>query len=145
MLKAQDGDIVRVHYTLTMEDDNTLDSPTVEQSFEFMIGRGSVIPAFENALVGMAEGETKSLAVSPEKAYGWHRDDLVYVIEKHLLPPDIHPEVGITIELDAPDGNKIDAVITYMDDFTVKCDANHEFAGKTLFFEIRLLKIIRPG
>jgi peptidylprolyl isomerase len=48
--------------------------------FEFIIGRGTMLPAFENAVVGMGEGETKKFTVPPEKAFGWRRDDLTYVI-----------------------------------------------------------------
>jgi peptidylprolyl isomerase len=144
-LKAEDGDIVRVHYTLTLEDGSIFDSSTGELPFEFMIGRGTVFPAFENAVIGMGEGQTKRFTVPPEKAYGCYRDDLVYVIEKHLLPHDITPEEGMMLTVDTAEGKKIDALVTDIDALTVKCDANHELAGKALSFEIRLLKIIRPG
>ena len=60
-----------------------------------MIGRGAVLPAFETAVIGMGEGETKKITVPPEKAYGPYDDELVYVVERNLLPPGTNPEVGI--------------------------------------------------
>ena len=116
-----------------------------ELPFEFMIGRGTVFPAFESAVIGMAEGETKKLTVPPEKAYGHYRDDLIYVIERPELPPDITPEVGMMLMVHTAEGKEIEAMITDIDDFTIKCDANHELAGEELSFEIKLLKIISPG
>ncbi len=145
ILKAEDGDIVRVHYTLSLEDGTKFDSSAGELPFEFMVGRGNVLPAFEGSVIGMAEGETKRLTVPPERAYGHYRDDLVYVIEKHLLPPDIEPEVGMILKVHTSEGKEIEAQVTDMDDYTVKCDTNHELAGKALSFEIKLLKIVRPG
>jgi peptidylprolyl isomerase len=145
MLKADDGDVVRVHYVLSLKDGSVYDSSVEQLPFEFMIGRGAVLPALEHALVGMREGETKEFAVPPEKAYGCYLEDLVQVIERTALPPDLTPEIGMTLQFQTHNGREIDARVTEVDDATIKVDANHEFAGKELNFRISLLKIIRPG
>jgi peptidylprolyl isomerase len=145
MLAAQEGDIVKVHYILSLQDGSVFDSSIEQLPFEFMIGRGAVLPTFEYAVTGMREGETKKFTVSPEKAYGCYLDDLVQVVKRDKLPPDITPEVGMTLQFQTNDGAEIDALVIKMDDFAIKIDANHELAGKELIFEIRLLKIIRPG
>jgi peptidylprolyl isomerase len=145
LLKACDGDIVRVSYTLSLKDGPVFGSSTEPLPFEFMIGRGAVLPAFENAVMGMMEGETKKFTVPPEKAYGPYDDGLVYVVERSLLPPGTRPEVGTMLEVSTSEGDYIEGQVIAADEYTVTIDENHEFAGKELVFEISLLKIIRPG
>lgn len=145
MLEASDGDVVKVHYILSLNDGSVYDSSIEQLPFEFMVGRGAVLPAFEHALIGMREGETKEFVVPSEKAYGCYLDDLVQVVERTALPPGLTPEVGMTLQFQTSDGTEIDARVTEVDDDTIKVDANHEYAGKELVFKIRLLKIIRPG
>jgi len=145
LLRAWDGDIVRVSYTLSLKDGPVFGSSTDPLPFEFMIGRGAVLPAFENAVVGMLEGETKKIMLPPEKAYGPYDDELIYVVERSLLPPGTNPEVGIMLQIHTAEGVEIEGQVIAEDEHTIKIDENHEFAGKELVFEISLLKIIRPG
>ena len=145
LLRALDGDIVRVSYTLSLNDGSVFGSSTEPLPFEFMIGRGAVLPTFENAVVGMSEGETKKITVPPEKAYGPYDKELVYVVERSLLPPGTNPEVGSMLQVRTSEGIEIDGQVTEVEDWTITVDENHEFAGKELVFEISLLKIIRPG
>jgi peptidylprolyl isomerase len=144
-LRAWDGDIVRVSYTLSLKDGPAFGSSTDPLPFEFMIGRGALLPAFENAMIGMGEGETKKITVPPEKAYGPYDDELVHVVERSLLPPDANPEVGSMLQVRTSDGAEIEGQVIAVDDWAITVDENHEFAGKELVFEISLLKIIRPG
>ena len=145
LLTAWDGDIVRVSYTLSIKDGTVFGSSTEPLQFEFMIGRGAVLPAFENAVVGMIEGETKKIIVPPEKAYGHYNDELSYVVERSLLPPGTNPEVGTTLQVRTTEGIEIEGQVTAADEHAITIDENHEYAGKELVFEISLLKIIRPG
>jgi peptidylprolyl isomerase len=145
LLKALDGDIVRVTYTLSLKDGPAFGSSTDPLPFEFMIGRGAVLPAFENAVIGMLEGETKKITVPPEKAFGPYDDELVYVVERSLLPQGTKPEVGSMLQVRTVEGTEIEGQVTAADGHTITIDENHEFAGKELVFEISLLKIIRPG
>lgn len=145
LLRAWDGDIVRVSYSLSLKDGPFFGSSTDPLPFEFMIGRGAVLPTFENAVIGMSEGETKKITVHPEKTYGPYNDELVYVVERSLLPPGTDPEVGSMLQVRTSEGAEIEGQVIEVDDWTITVDENHEFAGKELVFEISLLKIIRPG
>ncbi|MDH4232707.1 MAG: peptidylprolyl isomerase [Nitrospirota bacterium] len=144
-MKAKNGDIVKVHYVLSLKDGSVFDSSGEEQPFEFVIGKGMVISGIEDAVIGMSEGATKTVTILPEDAYGCYRDDLTHVVERSYLPLDIDPQVGMTIDVPAADGTFISALVTAVNDSTIKLDANHELAGEELIFEIRLLKVIRPG
>ena len=67
MAQAKRGDSVKVHYHGTLED-GTVFSSTYEENepFEFTIGSESVLPNFENAIIGMNEGEKRTVSIPPQ-------------------------------------------------------------------------------
>lgn len=81
---AETGDTVHVAYVGQLPDGTVFDSSHEEDPLEFTIGAGDVIAPFENAIVGMQPGESKTFSVPPEEAYGPHREELVF----HLSPDD---------------------------------------------------------
>jgi peptidylprolyl isomerase len=138
---AKSGDTVKVHYTGKLEDGTIFDSSRDREPFELTIGGGMTIPGFENGIVGMAVGDTKTITIPPEEAYGQRRDELVMTISKDQIPPNITPEVGQQLQMQHPSGNIINVTITDVSPDSVTFDANHPLAGKTLIFEIELMEI----
>lgn len=100
-----------------------------------------VIAGFEQALVGMALGEKKTVSIPQENAYGPHLPELVSNIKKTEFPPHINPELGQQLEISQPDGAPFIVTITHIHEDEVTLDANHPLAGKDLIFEIELLEI----
>ncbi|RMF59100.1 MAG: peptidylprolyl isomerase [Bacteroidetes bacterium] len=141
MSNAKQGDAVDVHYTGKLEDGTVFDSSEGRAPLTFTLGAGQVIPGFEEAVLGMQEGETKQHAIPPEEAYGEHREDLVVPIPRNQFPADADPQPGQQIELHLRDGGVIQATVTHVDADTIVIDANHPLAGKTLIFDIELVKI----
>ncbi len=139
--EVKQGDVVSVHYTGKLENGSIFDSSMEKDPITFKIGEESIIPGLENALLGMQEGETKSITISSEEAYGPHMKELVSDVNKENFPTDISPELGLQLELKQPEGPSIIVTITHIADDTVTLDANHPLAGKDLHFEIELLKI----
>jgi peptidylprolyl isomerase len=142
MALAKAGDTVRIHYKGTLEDGTVFDSSRGRDPFEFVLGAGMVIPGFDNAITGMEEGSTQTVAIEPEDAYGPYQDDHVIEVNKDQIPADITPEIGMGLQLHSNDGRKFNVVISEIADDTVKLDGNHPLAGKTLTFEIELLAIV---
>jgi len=140
--QAKAGDTVRVHYTGSFEDGAVFDSSVEGQPLEFTVGEGEVIPGFDNAVNGLDEGQTTTISIPPDEAYGVHRDELVAVIGREQLPPEIDPEVGMVLEMSSEDGIVTNVTITDIGDDTITLDANHELAGKKLNFEITLVEIL---
>jgi peptidylprolyl isomerase len=70
MSEARVGDIVRVHYRLLSGDGTDFHSSYGKEPLEFTLGRGMIIRGFENAVIGMNEGEIKELSIAPEDAFG---------------------------------------------------------------------------
>ena len=131
-----------MYYTGTFDDGAVFDSSPEGEPLEFTVGEGEVIPGFDKAVDGMSEGETRTVSIPPDEAYGNHRDDLVAVIGREQLPREIDPEAGMMLEMSRDDGIVTNVTITEIGDDTVTLDANHELVGKKLNFEITLVEIL---
>lgn len=131
----QDNDTVEVHYHGTLDNGEVFDSSRERAPFSFVVGSGQVISGFDQAVRRISVGETITVRMEPEEAYGMPRDENVVEVPLSLLPEG--SGVGDTVVF----SNGVRGVITDMteDDFTV--DANHRLAGEALTFEIELLSI----
>ncbi len=141
MSEAKNGDTVKVHYTGTLEDGTVFDSSKERDPLQFTLGKGQLIKGFEEAVIGMSVGETKSLRIPSDEAYGSHREDLLLKFNKSDFPPDIEPKGGLVINLVSPDGRNLLATITEISGDSITLDANHPLAGKDLTFNIDLVEI----
>lgn len=142
MAQAKQGDTVKVHYTGKLEDGAVFDTSTNRDPLQFTIGEGRIIPGFEQAVVGMNPGESKTTTISAENAYGPHRAELLVVIDRNQFPPHVNPEVGLPLQLRQADGQVIAVTVTDVSESSVTLDANHPLAGKDLTFDIQLLEIV---
>ncbi len=139
---AKTGDTVKVHYTGTLEDGTVFDTSVEREPLEFTLGQGQLIPGFEQAVIGMRVGESKTINIPADQAYGPHRDDLIQVIERSLLAEDFDPKVGRQqLPMRQPDNRTIIVNITDVSETTITIDNNHPLAGQNLTFEIELVEI----
>jgi peptidylprolyl isomerase len=141
MPEAKTNDTVKVHYTGRLTDGVVFDSSRDREPLEFTIGQKAVIPGFEEGVIGMAVGETKTVSIVSQDAYGPYLEDLVGAIKRSQIPPNIDLHVGAILQMQAPDGGVVLVVVKSFDDESVTLDANHPLAGKDLTFEISLLEI----
>lgn len=141
MQQAKSGDTVEVHYTGTLDDGTTFDSSADREPLRFTLGSGQVIDGFDQAIVGMSPGETKTEKIVAEEAYGPHRAELVFDVRRDAMPEDTEIEIGDWLEVALPDGNRLPVQISSIGDESVKLDANHPLAGKDLTFQLQLVSI----
>src|SRR5256884_4710357 len=104
MAEAQAGDLVKVHYTGRLADGTIFDTSMEREPLEFTLGEGELIPGFEQAVLGMTAGESKTAAILADQAYGPHRAERGIVVERHHLPSDLQPELGQLLQMTQPDG-----------------------------------------
>ncbi len=135
------GDTVKVHYTGTLEDGTVFDTSVEREPLEFTLGQGQLIPGFEQGVIGMKVGESKTINIPADQAYGPHHDDLIQVIERSQLSEDLEPKVGQQLQMRGPDGRTIIVTITDVSETTITIDTNHPLAGQNLTFEIELVEI----
>lgn len=138
---ATTGSTVSLHYTLTLEDGTVFDSSRERGPFEVKLGEGQVIRGFEQALMGMAEGESKKVTIVSEEAYGPWREELVQEVARDQLPPELPLEIGRQLQASDPQGRTMLLTVIELDDSSVKLDANHPLAGEDLTFDLEVLAV----
>ena len=141
MDQAKRGDTVQVHYTGRLEDGTVFDSSSGGDALEFTIGAGEVIPGFEEAVDGMNAGDAKTVTIAPERAYGPHRDELVFAVSKEQIPEGMEIEVGDVLRIGFGDGETGAVRVAEVGHETITLDANHPLAGKSLVFDLQLVGI----
>jgi len=141
MTQAKSGDTVKVAYTGRLNDGSVFDTTENRQPLEFMLGQDRLIRGFQEAVLGMCPGDSKTVKLPPEEAYGPRRDDLVVDIDRSNVPQDLNPQVGQRLELQQQNGPPVGATVTQVNDSSVTVDANHPLAGQELTFEIALLDV----
>lgn len=141
MAKADSGDTVKVHYTGTLADRTVFDTSADREPLEITLGRGEIIPGFEEAVIGMEPGESRTTTIPPEKAYGERRDEMVLQVERNQLAEDIEPRVGERYRIQGSPGGEMAVRVTEVTDTHVTLDGNHPLAGQELTFEIELVEI----
>lgn len=139
-MPAKEGDTLRVHYIGTLADGTVFDSSRERNPLEFTLGRGMLVPGFEAAVMGREAGETITVTIPPEEAYGEVDPELVFTVARAQVPAHIPLEVGTPLQLSNEQG-QMDVTITEVDAEEVTLDANHPLAGKPLTFEIEILEI----
>lgn len=141
--KVKDGDTVKVHYTGKLEDGSVFDtSRERNEPLEFTLGQGQLIPGFEKAVTGMEIGDSTTVEIDSEDAYGERREDLEIEVPKAELPESVEPEVGMQLQMQQQEnGQAIPVQIVKVEEENVTLDANHPLAGKDLIFDIELVEI----
>ncbi|MEJ2100687.1 MAG: peptidylprolyl isomerase, partial [Desulfobacterales bacterium] len=139
--EAQAGDLVSVHYTGKLVNGEVFDSSKDRDPLEFTLGNQKLLAGFEEGVVGMKPGESKSVTLKPAEAFGDRREDLVVELPKDKFPEHIDPSVGLQLEMKNPSGASLAVVITEVGEDSVTLDGNHPMAGKTVVFDIELLEI----
>lgn len=145
--KVAKGDAVSVHYTGKFENGEVFDSSINSDPLSFKVGAGQMIPGFDEGVLGMVEGEKKTVEIPPEKAYGIRDPSLEIPVPKQQIVDGIGkvPELGTPLQMTISTGGVLEGYVTEITDDTIKVDFNHRLAGKKLIFEIELISHVKPG
>ena len=135
-----DGKKVKFEYTLKV-DGAVVESSKGQEPLEYEHGQNQIVPGLEKALTGMKVGQEKSVTIAPADAYGEINKEAFREFPKTSFPEDLKPEVGMVIELEGPEGQKVPAVIWEIKDENVVLNFNHPLAGKTLNFDVKIVSV----
>ena len=143
MRKAQNGDTVRVHFSAYHDERTQFATTLGEKPMELTIGDGKLIECFEKSIIGMVEGEKKTVSFEPNQAMGERKPELVAKFSRIEIPEQYEDlKVGSKVEIEDDGGNTTLGTITHLSDQEVTVDANHPLAGKTLEFDIQLIEFV---
>tara|TARA_B100000287_G_scaffold429454_1_gene482831 strand:- start:45 stop:500 length:456 start_codon:yes stop_codon:yes gene_type:complete len=142
MKTVSNGSNVTLHYKGTLKNGEVFDDSKARGStMSITVGQGRLIKGFESALIGMSEGQTKSIALSSDEAYGPVRPDAIVTAPKSAFPEDFVFQEGVQVTGRTPEGQMSYAKIISFTDTEVTLDHNHPLAGKDLNFQIELVEI----
>jgi FKBP-type peptidyl-prolyl cis-trans isomerase SlyD len=134
------GKQVTLEYTMKLDDQSIVDSNVGKEPLKVTQGKHELVPGLEKAIEGMAVGEKKQVTVAPPDAYGTVDPKAFQEVDKKLLPPD-SAKVGTQLEGKTADGQKVYPRISEVKPETVVLDFNHPLAGKTLYFDVKVLEV----
>ena len=140
MKKIQNGDTVIVNYTGRLEDGTIFDSSLNEgrEPLTSTLGQGQLIAGFENGLIDMAIGETKTIEIEPKNGYGDYIPEMTTIVGLNQVPEGV--KVGENLQGMSPNG-PVNVVVKEINENGVVLDANHPLAGKKLIFDLEVIGI----
>lgn len=141
MSQVKENDTVVVHYTGKLTSGEVFDSSLEREPLEFTLGKGMLIPGFENAVVDMKVNEKKTVNIPVAEAYGEKVDELFQKVDKAQLPEEIKPEVGMGLVAQNPDGTERQLRVAEVQEDHIVVDANHPLAGQDLVFDLEVVEI----
>ncbi len=164
MAQAKKGDKVTINYIGTLEDGTVFDSTLEDECdhdecetddcgdddcgcgcesgpMELVIGTGELFSQIDEALIGMAPGEKKTVVIPAGDAFGEYDQEKVFTVPRADLPEDLQPVVGDELVLSNEDDEELGVAVVEVSDESVTFDSNHPLAGEDLSFEVELLEI----
>ena len=142
MSKAKMGDRVKIHYTGYLKDGTVIESTVTKGPIVVTIGEGTTVRGIEKAVIGMKEGDIKSIQVPPEDAYGEHKENLITAVDRAKLAGNIDLEIGMKLMARTKAGIMKNVTVCAFSEKSVIVDGNHHLAGQELAFEITLVEIM---
>lgn len=139
-MPIQKGDVIKIEYVGTFDDETVFDTSQNHGPLEFEVGAGQLIKGFDDAVLGMDVGQEKTIHLEPKDAYGDFKEEYVKNVPKDKFSPEQKPYVGMPIVLRSPEGMQFRAVVKAMNDTDVTLDLNHPLAGKSLNFTFKILE-----
>ena len=152
-MAVKEGDFIRLNYTGKVQETDEIFDTTSEEIAEeaglktenkvfgalpIAVGVGHVLKGLDKGLVGMEVGEKKTVEVAPEDGFGLRDPKLLKLMPmREFRKQKMKPQVGMTITMDGQPGK-----IRSISGGRVTVDFNHEFAGKTLVYDVEVEKII---
>lgn len=144
-MKIDKHTVATVTYSLAIEGEH-VETADKSKPLTFLVGAQSMIPGFEQQLLGKEPGDSYDITVSPAEGYGAPNPEAVVDLPKDVfkvegeLQEDLLVE-GNVIPLQDQEGNPMQGVVQEIGEDTVKMDLNHPLAGKTLHFKGEVLEV----
>ncbi len=142
-MQIAENTAVSIHYTLTNDQGEVLDSSNGGDALVYLQGSGNIISGLEAALLGKKVGDKFNVRINPEDAYGVVAEDMVQIISKDMFEGIDQIEVGMQFHADVSYGSGIVTVVN-IDGDNVTIDGNHPLAGEALTFDVEIIEV-RPA
>jgi FKBP-type peptidyl-prolyl cis-trans isomerase SlyD len=139
-MQIENQKVVSIHYTLTNEEGQVLDSSENQEPLAYIHGEGNIIPGLENALTGRTKGEKLKVTVAPEEGYGERDESMVQAVPRSAFQGVDEITPGMQFQAQSPQGIQLVTVVSVAGD-EVTLDGNHPMAGITLIFDVEIADV----
>lgn len=140
-MKIEKNSVVAMHYTLTDEEGNVIDSSSGREPLKYLHGAGNIIPGLEKELTGCEKGDAKKVVVQPSDGYGEVDPNLIQKLPKDMFRGVEDIKVGMEFQAQGPNGQAQFVVVKDVEEDGVTIDANHALAGKVLSFDVSIEEV----
>ena len=139
-MTISEGKTVSLEYTLTLDKKAVLDTNVGGEPLTFTQGSHQIIPGLEKAIDGMKTGDTKQVTVAPGEAYGEVDERAIQEVPLDQIPPEAR-KAGTQLQGKGPDGRIVRPMVKEVKEEVAVLDFNHPLAGKTLYFDVKILDV----
>ncbi len=140
-MKVEKNSVVSIHYELTNNDGEVLDSSEGQAPLTYLHGVGNLIPGLEKEILDKAVGDNLDVTVAPAEGYGELDEGLVNAVPISAFEGIEQVEPGMQFRTSSQDGESQIITVTQVDGDMVTVDANHPLAGVTLNFKVEITAI----
>ena len=144
MKKVKKGDHVTIEYEGMLENGEVIESSAETGPFDLEVGGGTMPSSFENALIGMQEGEEKTIILKPREAFGEGDENLLHIVDKSIFDKNISLKtgmiLGMTLDKEGKK-HKVPALVTGIKGDKVTLDFNHPLAGRAITYKVTVKAI----
>ena len=137
--RISEGSRVKLHFSLHLDSGEEIDTTRRGRPATFDYGDGKLLPGFEEALLGMRAGDDAQLRLTPEQAFGTHRQENIQLLERSGFDEEAL-EPGVIVSFSGP-GGELPGVVTRIFEERVEVDFNHPLAGREIIFDVSILKV----
>lgn len=139
-MQIKDSCVVAMHYTLTNDQGQVLDTSEGRDPLKFLQGAHNIIIGLEKAMVGKQVGDAFDVTVEPEEAYGIRHEQMIQKVPKSAFQGVDDIQVGMSFQAQTEQG-PVPVKITEVVDDVVTIDGNHELAGQRLHFKVSIEEV----
>lgn len=136
---ASDADTLLLHFKSIRPGGEVFEDTTESGPVSVTLGKKQINPAFEEALIGKEPGNTVTVVLPPEKAYGTYKKRLIVALKRKKLNLDHEPQVGEFIPVDVL-GQQCRVTVVEVTPTKIVVDGNHPLAGETITYQITIVK-----
>lgn len=133
--------VVSIHYTLTLDSGDEVDSSRGGEPLLYLHGHGNIVPGLEEELLTRGVGDKFMVTVPAAKGYGERKDDASRRVPRTAFPKGAKLQPGMQFGVQGDDGDVRPVWIVKVEKDEVELDLNHPLAGETLHFQVEVLEV----
>ncbi|MGM0554125.1 MAG: FKBP-type peptidyl-prolyl cis-trans isomerase [Pseudomonadota bacterium] len=135
--------VVSIHYTLTNDAGETIDSSAGREPLDYLHGAGQIVPGLEQELEGKTAGDKLQASIPPELGYGQQIEAMVQEVPIDAFQGVESVQPGMQFQAQTESG-PLTVTVTKVENDTATVDGNHPLAGQTLNFDVEVVDVREP-